>query len=58
MAGALLLAFGWWGVETPAGRHRFDEMAGIIPEAARALGALLLLVAVVLYLAGSMKRER
>jgi len=42
LAGALLLAFGWWGLETTAGRHRFDEMAGMVPLAAGALGALLL----------------
>ena len=37
------LAFGWWGLETEAGRRRFDEMAGIIPLLT-AIGSLVLLV--------------
>jgi hypothetical protein len=45
-----LIAFGWWGIETTAGRQRFDEMAGMIPFGAQVAGALCLLVAVVLYL--------
>lgn len=47
VVGLALLAFGWWGVQTTAGRRAFDEMAGMIPMGAGALGALLLLAAVV-----------
>ncbi|KGF70104.1 hypothetical protein LL06_07150 [Hoeflea sp. BAL378] len=44
LTGLAGLAFGWWGLETVAGRRRFDEMAGIIPLLA-AIGSLILLVA-------------
>ncbi len=40
------LAFCWWGLSTVPGRRAFDEMAGMIPLAAGAAGALLLLAAV------------
>jgi hypothetical protein len=43
--GAALAAFGWWGVNTLAGQHRFDEMDGIIPAAAGFFGVVLLAVA-------------
>lgn len=33
-------AFAWWGLGTVPGRQAFDEMAGMIPYAAAALGAL------------------
>jgi hypothetical protein len=33
--------FAWWGLHTTAGTRHFDEMAGIIPLAAGALGAVL-----------------
>lgn len=48
LLGVIALAFGWWGYYTEAGRHQFDEMAGIIPLAALALGALLLLIGLAL----------
>ena len=47
VAGLALLAFGWWGVQTAAGRRAFDEMAGMIPFGAGALGAVLVLAAIV-----------
>lgn len=40
-----LVAFGYWGLETAAGRRAFDEMAGMIPFGAQVLGALLLTAA-------------
>ena len=43
--GAALLAFGYWGLETVAGRQAFDEMAGMIPFGAQVLGALLFILA-------------
>jgi hypothetical protein len=43
--GVALLAFGWWGLETVAGRQAFDEMAGMIPFGAEVLGVVLLLLA-------------
>ena len=46
--GAALLAFGYWGLETVAGRQAFDEMAGMIPFGAQVLGALLLTLAAVI----------
>ena len=43
VAGAGLLGFGWWGMSTARGRSAFDEMAGMIPLAAGALGVILLM---------------
>lgn len=43
--GLALVLFAWWGIETAAGRRRFDEMAGIIPFWAGIAGALLLAAA-------------
>lgn len=43
-----LTTFGWWGTRTETGRHRFDEMAGVIPQAALALGGVLVLAALAL----------
>lgn len=34
IAGLVALLFGTWGRYAPAGRARFDEMAGMIPYAA------------------------
>ena len=56
--GGLLLAFGWWGVETAAGRRRYDEMDGIIPFAAGVLGALLLACAAILGSIDTWRRRR
>ena len=47
--GAGLLGFGLWGTRTAAGRRAFDEMAGMVPLAALALGAVLLLVGAALW---------
>lgn len=58
VSGALLLAFGWWGTETVAGRRRYDEMAGIIPEFAGMLGVLLLIAAAVLAVIAVAERWR
>lgn len=38
-------AFAYWGLETPAGRRAYDEMAGIIPAAVGMAGALFVLAA-------------
>lgn len=46
--GAIAAAFGWWGVYTAAGRRQFDEMAGILPLAALALGGLLIVIGLAL----------
>jgi len=43
------MIFGWWGVETVAGRRQFDEMAGIIPFVTGIVSLILLLIAAVLY---------
>ena len=42
-----LAAFGWWGTQTQAGHSAYDEMAGIVPFAAEALSALLLIVSAI-----------
>jgi hypothetical protein len=44
-----LMLFGWWGVYTAAGRRAFDEMAGMVPFGAGALGALLAVIGGGLY---------
>jgi hypothetical protein len=49
LLGTACVAFGYWGVETRAGRRMFDEMAGMIPMGIGALGGLLLLVGVALF---------
>ena len=55
----LLIGFGWWGVESGAGRARFDEMAGIIPFGAGIVGLGCLLLAGVLHaIAWKMRRRR
>lgn len=46
--GLALAAFGWWGLETVSGRRRFDEMAGMIPMGAGAVGVVLVVLALVL----------
>jgi hypothetical protein len=46
--GCVLAGFGWWGLNTRAGRRIFDEMAGMIPMAVLGLGALLLVAGVLL----------
>ena len=43
-----LLAFAAWGMWTTTGRRRFDEMDGLYPMLAGALGAVMAAVAVVL----------
>jgi len=58
LAGTLLSAFGWWGLEIAAGRHRFDEMAGMVPFAAGVLGALLLVACIALDVIAARNRGR
>ena len=38
-------AFAYWGLATTSGRQTFDEMAGMIPLAAGAVGVLFAVVA-------------
>jgi hypothetical protein len=40
IAGVAAMAFGYWGSYTPAGRERFDEMAGMIPFFCLLIGAV------------------
>lgn len=44
-------------METAAGRHRFDEMDGMIPFGAGVLGGLLLVGGVVAGLIAALKRR-
>lgn len=57
IAGALLLAFGFWGTQTATGRHQFDEMDGIIPVAAGTLGGFCLIAAAIVDMLAE-RRER
>ena len=41
------LGFAWWGLRTTAGRHTFDEMAGMLPFFAGILGMCLLFAGVI-----------
>jgi hypothetical protein len=44
------VGFGWWGLNTVAGREHFDEMAGIVPFCVGAVGVLLILASAALAL--------
>jgi hypothetical protein len=48
LAGALLLAFGFWGTQSAAGHQRFADMNGFVPLAMTTLGGLLLITAAIL----------
>jgi len=43
-------AFAYWGLETPAGRRAYDEMAGMIPLAVGLAGAVFSVAAVATWL--------
>lgn len=49
LAGLACLAFAAWGIYTPAGRTRFDEMDGIYPYLGGFLGWVLVAAAVILH---------
>ena len=49
IAGFVLMAFGWWGSNTPSGRQRFDEMAGILPIASLVIGSIVFAVGLFLF---------
>lgn len=42
-----LAGLAWWGIFTVAGRHAYDEMAGIVPFGAGLLAAILAVCAMV-----------
>jgi hypothetical protein len=50
VVGFLAVAFGYWGINTVAGRRRFDEMAGMIPLAIGVGGAFAVVVGLVWFL--------
>jgi hypothetical protein len=52
-----LTAFGWWGLNTPAGRQRYDEMAGMIPMAAFWMGCASGLAAIIWMVASGWRRH-
>jgi len=58
LSGALLVAYGWWGVNTVAGRRRYDEMAGMIPFGLGVLGVLLLAAGAVVALIAVLRARR
>lgn len=41
------LCFAWWGLNTSAGRQRFDEMAGMIPWGLGVVGGILVILGVI-----------
>jgi hypothetical protein len=47
LAGALLLAIGFWGTQSAAGHQRFADMNGFVPLAMTTLGGLLLITAAI-----------
>jgi len=49
ITGFIAMVFGWWGANTNAGRHRFDEMAGIIPIAALVIGTIVFAIGLFLF---------
>jgi hypothetical protein len=53
--GGLLMAYGWWGLNTVAGQQRYREFAGIIPAGLSWLGLLLAAVGVVVALMAVVK---
>ncbi|MEJ2173426.1 MAG: hypothetical protein P8Y76_00530 [bacterium] len=50
VAATACFAFAYWGLETPAGRRAYDEMAGMIPLAAGLAGAVFGVAAVAIWL--------
>lgn len=58
VAGAGLVGFGWWGVNTAAGQRRYDEMAGMIPFFAQVTGAVVLAAALALLLLSARRRPK
>jgi len=56
--GLVCLTFAWWGMNTEAGQHAYDEMAGIIPLASGLLGwCLIAAAALIAFLAWRVKRS-
>jgi len=51
-----LILFAWWGQYTLAGRHAYDEMDGLYPFAAGALGLLLTMLAALSAWLGTRRR--
>ena len=54
--GVAALLFGAWGRHSDAGKKRFDEMAGIIPELSWYAGIGLVILAVSLWIVIWMRR--
>jgi hypothetical protein len=58
LAAVPMIAFGYWGVYTYAGRQKYDEMAGILPSAALDLGIFLLLIVLIITLVDLIKKRK
>lgn len=58
LAGALLLAFGFWGTQSAAGHQRFANMNGFVPLAMTTLGGLLLITAAILDMLAERRQRR
>jgi hypothetical protein len=54
--GAACFIFGYWGKFSAAGRQKYDEMAGIIPEVSYYLGIVLLIIAACICAFGLIKK--
>jgi hypothetical protein len=58
LAGALLLAFGFWGTQSAAGHQRFADMNGFVPLAMTTLGGLLLITAAIIDMLAERRQRR
>jgi len=56
--GVASLGFAWYGLQTVAGQLRFDEMDGLIPMGAAALGVVCLAAALFLVALRSVRAQR
>jgi len=50
-------AFGYWGLNTVAGRHTFDEMAGMVPLAAVVAGVFFAACAPIAWWRSTLRRR-
>jgi hypothetical protein len=46
VVGLAMMAFGWWGQRSEAGRRKYDEMDGIYPWIAMAVGGMIVVIGI------------
>lgn len=44
--GLAMMAFGWWGQHSLSGRRKYDEMDGIYPWIALAVGGMIVVIGI------------